>query len=506
MINVSKNKIRKIHNFWNNVHFHPTDAIEDDWGQKILDRIAGDGVAKTVRLYAMLEDIVTCDESGQLHYDYTNNDIRLDYLVGKGFTPLIDFVYMPPFLAVDSITTSCQSKNKTRYKGKLILPSPPKDYAVWEEICYDYVKHIVERYGLDVVSQWRLMCWNEPDSGSFFLPQLDNHDPALHTRATEYIKLYTGFSNAVQKVSPQLKCGGPSVSFAWTTLFINEFLTAVKRDNLKLDFVSVHTYGVWPPMLTSGEVHLDAHNTLKTTQMYIDIVDKYLGKDTEIICDEWGAASLGFANVEEYPKLMFREGSEYATYFGKMITYYVNAKVDKRLADMLICLSGQHEMTVDFSGFRNFFTLHGFAKPIYNAFVLAKKLGDTQLHCTTDVDNLAILPTMQDENYSVLLSYGDEHYEKPLTDVADTLVIDGAKGDYDVTIWLIDEKHTNPYKTLLANGWNQTQLTDEQIELLRSVGDIKPLATYRITCNGKAQIPVAFTTNALCLVQLNKCR
>ena len=44
-------------NFWNAIHFHPTDAIEDEWGQRILNRVAADGAAHLVRMYAMLEDI-----------------------------------------------------------------------------------------------------------------------------------------------------------------------------------------------------------------------------------------------------------------------------------------------------------------------------------------------------------------------------------------------------------------------------------------------------------------
>ena len=27
-------------NFWNNVHFHPTDAVEDVWGQEVLNKFA----------------------------------------------------------------------------------------------------------------------------------------------------------------------------------------------------------------------------------------------------------------------------------------------------------------------------------------------------------------------------------------------------------------------------------------------------------------------------------
>ena len=68
-------------NFWNNIHFHPTDAIEDAWGQRILDQIAEDHVAKTVRMYTMFEDIVTQSDDGTLQYDFTLNDLRIDYLL-----------------------------------------------------------------------------------------------------------------------------------------------------------------------------------------------------------------------------------------------------------------------------------------------------------------------------------------------------------------------------------------------------------------------------------------
>ena len=46
MIQIAADRvIKKQHNFWNHVHFHPTDAIEDDWGRNILDQVAADGVA-----------------------------------------------------------------------------------------------------------------------------------------------------------------------------------------------------------------------------------------------------------------------------------------------------------------------------------------------------------------------------------------------------------------------------------------------------------------------------
>ena len=92
----TKEPIKKLENFWNSIHFHPTDAIEDDWGRRILDDVANDKVADTVRMYAMLEDIVT-EKDGKLFYDFTENDVRLDYMVQKGFDVLYGNMYSSHF-------------------------------------------------------------------------------------------------------------------------------------------------------------------------------------------------------------------------------------------------------------------------------------------------------------------------------------------------------------------------------------------------------------------------
>ena len=50
MIFISDKIIKKQHNFWNNCLFHPTDAIEDPWGKRILDRMSLDGAINKVRI------------------------------------------------------------------------------------------------------------------------------------------------------------------------------------------------------------------------------------------------------------------------------------------------------------------------------------------------------------------------------------------------------------------------------------------------------------------------
>ena len=40
---------------------------------------------------------------------------------------------------------------------------PPKDYAKWGELVYQWTKHCVEKYGADEVNKWYWEVWNEPN-------------------------------------------------------------------------------------------------------------------------------------------------------------------------------------------------------------------------------------------------------------------------------------------------------------------------------------------------------
>ena len=159
----------RIHNFWNNIHFHPTDAIEDDWGKQILDQVSKDKAAQYIRIYAMLEDIVGRAADGSLTYRFEETDRRIDYLIEKGFKLLICFNFLPKAIAAKP---ECMSA-LPRYKGKRINTSEPADYGEWEEVCRVYTAHLLERYGEENLGQWYFHCWNEPDFPQYFKSDTD---------------------------------------------------------------------------------------------------------------------------------------------------------------------------------------------------------------------------------------------------------------------------------------------------------------------------------------------
>jgi len=470
MIKIGSAVLRKQKNFWNHCLFHPTDAVEDSWGKRILDRMAADGAIKTVRIYSMMEDIVYYDENDNLCYDFRVSDVRLDYLVEKGYDVLIAYAGMPECIALDPTIHNIDNKGSKRYKGKVFNTSPPKDYALWEEICYQYTKHNVERYGLERVSQWRCHCYNEPD-GHFFMNYLaeDDQEP----RIREYCKLYAAFARGVSRVSEEIKIGGPACAFALD--FIEGFLNHVRENNLKLDYIALHNYGTLTAEVNAGTRPIRVQNNLDRQENLIKLIEKCGFGDKERIVDEWGAATDGYFNIEECPAYIFRETEVYSAYYAKLIHQMI--RVDPNVSKMMICLSGQHEMVTDFSGFRNFFTLNFIKKPIYNAHILASKLGEDLLSAEIEDENIFVVPTKTEKGYAVLLTYASEYFKEDIPDREETVTFAEDIADKTVTVWCIDKNTTNPYR--LHEKLGIVTPTDEQIKLLREEGNLKPVKVQK---------------------------
>ena len=69
--------------------------------------------------------------------------------------------------------------------------SPPKDYAKWDEMITQFVKHLIDRYGIDEVSQWYFEVWNEPNIDFW------TGDPKQAT----YFELYDHTARAIKSVN-----------------------------------------------------------------------------------------------------------------------------------------------------------------------------------------------------------------------------------------------------------------------------------------------------------------
>ncbi len=470
MIKISNNVMREQKNFWNHCVFHPTDAIEDPWGKRILDQISKDRAIQTVRIYTMFEDIVYMDENGKLQFDFRLSDCRLDYMVEKGYDLLLAYAGIPDCIALNCNHKTSVSKNKTRYKGKMWNSSPPKDLVLWEKICYEYTKHNIERYGLEVVSKWHCQCFNEADIGWFFMSELPDDENGEKRRCQEYCKMYEAFEKGIRKASEKILIGGPAL--AVKNNFLGGFLDFIKEKKLKLDFISLHHYGTEPDLLNNGERPFNVMNNIEKHASRMQVIQAHGFENTSIFIDEWGMASAGFYNKDECRDLLARETEIFSSYFVKLIYAYIHSKFE--VEKMMICLSGQHEMTEDFSGFRNFFTLNFIKKPIYNAYILASKLGEKLLEVQKDSAKIFVIPTKTvKDGYAVLLTYSADNFSEEIADREEIIEFEEDIKDKTITIWGIDKEHTNPYRQY--QKMDAETLNEEQIKLLRADGCLKPI-------------------------------
>jgi xylan 1,4-beta-xylosidase len=179
---------------------------------------------KYIRMHGLLTDdmgVYREDAHGNSIYNWQYIDRLYDFLLSIDIKPFVELSFMPNALA---------SGNKTIFwwKGNV---TPPKSYDKWADLIRHLVTHFEERYGHDEVKTWYFEVWNEPDlRGGFF----------TGTRE-DYFKMYDVTAKAIKSVSPDYRVGGPATAMGqWD----ESFISYCHSNNVPLDFVSTHAYGV----------------------------------------------------------------------------------------------------------------------------------------------------------------------------------------------------------------------------------------------------------------------
>ncbi len=177
-----------------------------------------------VRFHAILHDEVGVyheDEHGSPVYNFSYVDQIYDGLLKNGVRPVVEISFMPRKLAFNP-----DALHPFWYKQNV---SPPKSLEAWDALMTHFARHLVERYGIDEVSQWYFEVWNEPNIDFW------NGIP----RQESYFELYAHTARALKAVSPRLRVGGPATAAAdW----VDAFLKYDATNHVPIDFVSSHGY------------------------------------------------------------------------------------------------------------------------------------------------------------------------------------------------------------------------------------------------------------------------
>ena len=177
-----------------------------------------------VRFHAILHDelgVYNEDEHGNPVYNFAYVDQVYDGLLKNGVRPFVEISFMPKKLAFNP-----DALHPFWYKQNV---SPPKSMERWDALIKAFAKNLVDRYGIDEVSQWYFEVWNEPNIDFW------NGIP----RRQSYFELYDHTARALKSVSPRIRVGGPATAAAQ---WVGDFLKHAQTVNAPVDFVTSHGY------------------------------------------------------------------------------------------------------------------------------------------------------------------------------------------------------------------------------------------------------------------------
>ena len=177
-------------------------------GQRLLREL---GALSTSPVYVRVHNLFTsCDGSASLKWGSTNvyrEDASghpvyswtilyriFDTFHATGIKPLVEIGFMPEALSTHPDPYRHNFPEGSIYTG---WAYPPRDYAKWSELVFQFARHLRERYGDAEVKTWLWEVWNEPDIGYW------------KGTPEEYFRLYDVSVDAVLRALPDAKIGGP---------------------------------------------------------------------------------------------------------------------------------------------------------------------------------------------------------------------------------------------------------------------------------------------------------
>lgn len=177
-----------------------------------------------VRFHGILDDEVGVyneDDHGNPVYNFSYVDQIYDGLLRNGVRPYVEISFMPKKLAFNP-----NALHVFWYRPNV---SPPKNMDLWDGLIRRFAQHLIDRYGIDEVSQWYFEVWNEPNI-DFWIGA---------PREQTYFDLYAHTARTLKSVSPRLRVGGPATA---ATAWIPDFLRFTAENHVPVDFIATHAY------------------------------------------------------------------------------------------------------------------------------------------------------------------------------------------------------------------------------------------------------------------------
>ena len=452
----------------------------------------------------------TEDAAGNAVYDWTIVDRIFDAYRSQGLRPYVQIGFMPQALSTKPEPYRHHFPNAKYEELFGGWAYPPKDFAKWEELVYQWAKHCAARYGEQEVLQWYWQTWNEP-----------NIDYWRGTRE-EFFKLHDCAIHAVRRAIPGAKVGGPDLANGKGEDFLEAFLNhCLKGSNhatggkgTPLDFISFHAKG--KPSRVDGHVRMGISNQLGEINDAFGVIAQHPElRNTPIVIgesDPEGCAACKGADRA------YRNGTMYSSYTAAIFPRKLDL-AEKHGVNLEGALSWSFEFEGQpyFAGFRSLAT-NGIDKPVLNVFRMFSRMDGRRLHVESDgatpLNELMTMGVRGKPDVSALAARRDKritilawHYHDddiPGAAAAVTLNLAGTPaGNPKLTRTLIDEGHSNSFIAWQALGSPQSP-TAEQIRLLEDASRLETARdkTEIKSADGQCEITFNLARQGVTLLEL----
>jgi len=419
-------------------------------------------------------NVYTEDAQGRPIYQWAIVDRIFDTYRARGVKPYVELGFMP-----EALSTRPQPYQHDFRPGSGNIKTgwayPPKDYAKWEELIYQWVRHCIDRYGRADVASWYFETWNEANLASAYWGGTPE----------EFFKLHDTAIHGVRRALPEARVGGPDIAGMRDT-FLTDYMNHVKSAGTPVDFVSFHAKGSPKFVEDGGKGHVRmgiATHLQVADHEYAQIAADPVFRTKPIVIGESDpegcAACQGPANA-------YRNGTMYSSYTAASFPR-LQALAARRGLDLEGVLSWAFEFEDQpyFAGFRQL-TSAGIDLPVMNVFKMFAKMGGRAVASSSD-HQLALDTVMKDgvrgaadvgtvatfdgKRLAVLVwHYHDDDLPGP--DAAVRLSLTGLPRGFasgaTVTQYRVDRDHSNSYSAWLAMGSPIAPTNAQRAELLKA--------------------------------------
>ncbi|MBN2281368.1 MAG: glycoside hydrolase [Candidatus Marinimicrobia bacterium] len=443
------------------------EGLRADWQQQ-LAFVKDQCDFKYIRMHGLLTDdmgLYQEDRDGNPQYNFQYIDVLYDYILEIGMKPFVELGFMPSALASGPETIFWWRGNVT----------PPKDHHQWEALIYNLVSHWTERYGIEEVKTWYFEVWNEP-----------NLSPGFWSGSQEdYFKLYQFTATGVKKVNKDYKVGGPATAGAACEVELIDFC---RNNNVALDFISTHAYGVDQGFLDewgNSGTRL-APDPMSLSQDVLNSRKEIAGSvmpDLELHYTEWSSSYTPADPIHDsyhqaaYILDRIKKSGDAAT----SMSYWVFTDIFEEAGPRL----------TPFHGGFGLINYQGIPKSAFFAYKYMNQLGTTELvngdatsWATQDDDgNIKLL--LWNYTYTLPDSVNDQDYyiqdlpARPKGKVQ-IEIADIPKGKYLLEVYQVGYRVNDPYTDYYDMG-RPNQLTRAQVKKLKTVSNGEPVLTEKIT-------------------------